>query len=296
MFSVFNEKISEALNKIPFDKLQEIRVRNGRPIIVMYAGKNLYLSKDGATSDVEKSIRANFNEAEQIILKATDYSVYTVADMLKRGFLPLRQGARLGICGEWVKNGDQIKTVKNFTSVTFRVPHQVFGCAQKLISLINRGGSMQGVLVLSVPGRGKTTLVRDMARILSHKHNVLIIDERYEIAASGAGGFGFDVGFCDVICGAGRTEGVLCGIRACSPQIIVTDEITAADFDAIYSAKTCGVSVIASVHAKSVEQLLQKDGFDIFIKNKIFSHYVLLSEFDIGKISCVYNENLEEIC
>ena len=156
---------------------------------------------------------------------------------------------------------------------------------------------MKNTLVVSPPGAGKTTFIRDFVYQLSEKNyclNILVLDERGEISGGGKLNLGK---FADILSFANKRQGFEQGIRALAPNLIVTDEIGGIeDVEALQYATNCGVNVLATVHASNIEDLKQKEGFDELLKNKYFSRFVFLSSRQgPGTLEAIYNENLTRI-
>lgn len=234
-------KVVNALNKLDESRIYEIRLRLSG-VSVNYGGKFFGLSDVGIGA---ARIKLTAAEIEDIVLKASGYSIYAVNDQIKNGFLSLSGGVRMGICGEVVGG----KTIKNFTSLNIRFPHEIKGCADKVIKFVARDRGCYNTLIISPPGCGKTTLLRDLIRQISNKgSNVLVADERCEIA----GGCGaLDVGpNTDIISGGTKSFAFNQGIRYMRPDVLAADELmTDEDMASIKRACAGGVSVIASLHA-----------------------------------------------
>lgn len=240
-------RISNALDKLDSLRVYEIRLRESG-VSVNYGGRFFGLSDVGLS---QRGYKVSAEEINEVVLKASGYSIYAVNEQIKNGFLSLSSGVRIGICGEVVFG----KTVKNFSSLNIRFPHEIKGCADRIIGHVAKSRGCYNTLIVSPPGCGKTTLLRDLIRQLSDMgNNVLIADERYEIAAN-SGGHALDVGInSDVISGACKSFAFDQGIRYMRPDVIAADEIMSeGDIAAIRLASAGGVSVIASVHASGLD-------------------------------------------
>ena len=306
MSSVVNEILPEALGNafrgLPIQKIYELRLRAGKPVAVVLAGRSFYLGQSGElTQSVTDAIAVSKSDLETLIHRAADYSLYAVNDQLKNGFITVRGGVRIGIVGEVVygTNGE-VKTIKNIQGLNIRIPHEVRGCSYRILPYIFGNFGAYKTLIISPPGAGKTTMLRDLARNLFEKYhlpNVLILDERGEIAANYMGENQLDVGMADVLTGCDKAFGFSCGIRSMAPDVIITDEVAGeSDVAMIREATRSGVCVFASVHARNIDELRAKPLFKSIIEDQIFDRYVVLSTKDTaGEVVGVFDRNLKPI-
>lgn len=242
----------------------EIRIRRGRPLTYL-TQKGRYFS-DYVISDDE------FESALNLI---TEHSLYAITEKLVNGYIPLRGGVRVGVAGEGVMDGDRVKTIKHITSLSVRIPHQIFGIADFLQI---DGKFEQNVLIISPPGAGKTTLLREITRVLSNAGKcVTILDERGEISGASGNSFALDVGKnSDVLFGFPKKASYENALRALSPEYIVTDELSGErDVEGVLRAYYGGVKVIATLHG---------DSLDVFHGEfahlaPIFDRLILLSKY-----------------
>ena len=281
------------------DKLFEMRFRLGRPVSVNYNGKYYYLGGEGLSDKPTSAFCCTREIIRYILDRATERSMYAVAGQLASGFLTVRGGIRLGVAGQIVTEGKDVKTIKNICSLNIRVPHEVQFCSQVAAGYIfGSGNNMQNSLILSPPGGGKTTFLRDLAFIAGLKmplSNVLIVDERNEIAACHEGEPMLDVGLCaDVYTDCSKRFAFESGIRGMRPDIIITDEIAGStDADALLYAMSSGVKVIASAHARTPHDLAGSDGWDKLIRSRMITRYVCISDRNgPGTHEGVYDEGL----
>ncbi len=296
MKNLFDERLNNALANINVDKVNEIRLRLNKVIIVFIAGKPYYLADEGLTNNKERAIVVDREMLYNVIKRATEHSLYAVNNQLKQGFLTVLGGIRVGICGEVVVEAGEIKTIKNFSSLNIRIAREVKNCSLPIFDILLNGG-FDNTLVISPPGCGKTTLIRDILYQMSkhsYSYNVLLADERFEIANCFNGNPTLDVGdFADVISGVDKSYVFKSGIRTMSPDILVTDELsTKEDFDSVLSSCNSGVKILASIHAKSIDDIKSKKEFKQLLENKVFKKYVVLSKTKgIGSIDAVFDEN-----
>ena len=238
--------------RLCYDRISEVRVINRAPVRVCYDGAYYYLCKTGITRDKSAAFIAGEREAEGIVMRACEHSLYTVTETLKRGYISVSGGLRLGVCGSGVTNGQALTAVKDFSSVNIRLPHQIFGCAAGLCAKAVADGD-----------RG---------------YCVLLCDEKYEIAASAYGAPTLDVGCCtDVISGIDKTRVFETGIAHMRPDVIITDELFGADIESVRRAATCGISVVATVHAKNTDDVMLKPEFRAAAESGLFMLYAVIS-------------------
>lgn len=277
MLKFLPQAVQDGLAFLNRNYLYEIRLRADRPTMVNYKGVYQYLSSHGITDKADKAIRPTRDMIADCVFRAGRYSIYAVEEQIKRGFVTAGNGERIGIAGEYVYERGEPIAIRNFTSLCIRVPHEVLGCGQTFYELC-MSDILRNVLLLSAPGLGKTTILRDVARILSKetKKNVLLCDERGELSV---GDFGDT---CDTLKYADKATAFEAGIRALRPDVLITDELSEADCSAVQKAVYSGTYVLASVHVANIERL--KPPFF-----PLFDRYVVLDDRKIGRIKAVYD-------
>lgn len=290
----------EILNKTPIDKINEIRLRLNKKAVVMIGNKSYYLSANGLTGNAEKAYEVNKELIDDIVKRACENSVYAYNSQIRNAYLTVLGGIRIGLTGEAVYEKGILKTLKNINGLAIRLPHEVRGCSIPLLPYLFKNDFLN-TLIVSPPGAGKTTMIRDIIYQMSQKgycYNILLCDERFEVANCFNGEATLDVGnFCDTLSGTTKAYAFEKGIRSLRPDIIVTDEIShTQDYESIMYASTCGVNVLASVHAKNLEDLKTKKDFEILLKNKVFKRIVILSTREgAGTVEAIYDENLRYV-
>ena len=286
---ILPEKIFKILDeKVNLKAVNELRFRADKPIVVCVSGKNYFLTENGVSSNLNNALYASKIAIEDIIFRASECSIYSVNEQIKRGFIVTDGGIRIGIGGNVVEENGQIKTMTNFSSCNMRFPHNVKNCSLCAYPYIVHDEKIENTLIISPPNAGKTTFLKDFVSQLSERklsYNVLLLDERGELDNN------VDSNFFDKIAFSTKKVGFENGIRSLSPDLIVTDEIgQEEDIDAIIYAITSGISVLATTHADSMETFLKKPLFQRVIKDKVFKRYVLLSKRNgPGTFEGVYN-------
>ncbi len=292
---ILPDKIHRVLaEKVNFKAVNEIRLRAEKPIAVNINGRMFFLCESGVTSNIKNALFASKIMIEDVIFRASECSIYSVNEQIKKGFIVTDEGVRIGIGGNLVEENGHIKTMTNFCSCNIRVPHIVKNCSLSAYPFLVGQDGPENTLVISPPGCGKTTFLRDFVFQLSERglaYNVLLLDERGELDC------GINSFFTDKIAFSSKKDGFENGIRALAPDIIVTDELGQEnDIDAVRYASFCGVKVFASTHADSIESFSRKPLFAQLLKEKVFKRFVLLSKRNgPGTFEGVYNENLSRV-
>lgn len=271
------------------NSITEIRIRSKNKIIVI-------CSKNEFVLDLIASPKIILD----ILLNVSKMSIYAIQTDLNNGFVVIRGGHRIGVCGEVVYENGRIKNIKNICSLNIRVARQIFGCADSVMPQIIINGIFQNTLIVSPPGCGKTTLLRDIIRQISNGiktlgingKNVSLIDERGEIASCYEGAPTLDIGIrTDVMSNIDKSTGMSMVIRSMAPDIIATDEIgSAKDILAIKAAILSGVKVIFTMHGDSLKSVLENANVKELIDMNVFSKIILLSSGKIpGIVEKIYD-------
>ncbi|MDR0426896.1 MAG: Flp pilus assembly complex ATPase component TadA [Clostridiales bacterium] len=277
------------------ERVYELRFRAGMPVMVNYGGSYYYLNKNGIADKPEDAFVLEGQAVQSLVVRATEYSLYSVNNQLAKGFITITGGVRIGICGELVEDAGCVKTIKNFSSVNIRIPHQVPGCAKPAWNPLFDDG-VKNTLLVGPPGAGKTTVLRDIVCNLSREgtpRNILVVDERCELAAVHNTRPQLLIGrTADIISNCGKAYAFSYGIRSMRPDLIVTDELMGgADLAAVRAAALSGVAVIASIHAGTMDELKKKPGMQEAMADGIFGRYAVLScRRGPGTFEGVYDE------
>jgi len=262
---------------LPEDKqgrAEELRLRIGHPVTVVFPQGELSLGTNPVTGW----------DLEHLLELASRVSVHTVADQLRRGYLTVEGGHRVGLCGTPVLRDGQIHGLGRLSSAAIRVARQITGAAASVAQkLLGQSGALCSTLILAPPGAGKTTLLRDLIRMVSHgegmaPQRVAVADERGEVAALWNGVPQLDVGErTDVLEGCPKAQALMMLLRAMNPQVLAADEITAPeDVAALISAAGCGVKLLATAHGSAREDLVRRPLYRELMAAKVFERLLLI--------------------
>lgn len=270
------------------DELQEIRLRIDREIIMIINNKECYLTADGEiVIHKEKAHCITERDMEAILNHICEYSVYAFSDEIKQGFLTIPGGHRIGLAGQVVLQEDnKIRNIKHIRYMNIRISHEIIGAADSILPYIYEDGKLQDILLISPPGCGKTTLLRDIVRQISDGNqygegmNVAIVDERSEIAGSYLGKPQNDVGMrTDILDACPKVLGMMMLIRSMAPKAIAVDELGCEeDIKAVYQVMQCGSHIIATIHGDSIQDITNKSFLRNLQENRTFGRYILLGK------------------
>ena len=275
--------------------IQEIRIKVGKPIILTLSNEERILDYV-TTSD----------EVKGILVKISNYSLYAYEEEIKQGYITIKGGHRVGIAGECVISGGEIKTIKNISSLNIRISKAVNGSSKKIMPIITEGDRIYNTLIISPPKCGKTTILRDIAKNISNGiytlglkgKKVVIIDERSEVAACYNGVPQMDVGIrTDVLDNCLKKTGMIMAIRSLSPEVLICDEIgTLGEVEALNMAFNSGVNIVVTVHGFDIEDIYNRKVFKELIDESIIERVVVLSSRKgAGTIDKVYKIERGEI-
>lgn len=259
---------------------EEFRLRAGRPLTVLLP-----------TGETPLDAFVEPEELETLCDLATEFSRYAAAETLREGFLPVRGGFRVGLCGSAVMKDGANTNLKAFSSAAVRIARERKGVGEALAPRLFLDGRFASTLILSPPGGGKTTLLRDLVRCLSEggedraPRRVALIDERGEVAVMYRGEPQMDVGpHTDVLDACPKALGIPIVLRAMNPQIIAVDEITLReDLRAVSLAAGCGVGLLATIHAADLGELMQKPLYRQLLEDRVFRLAVRIAQGPEGR-------------
>lgn len=273
------------------ENIQEIRIRKNQVIQISYKGKMVELKSDSGL--YLKSIQARQELIDYIISVATKNSLYAYDEQIKNGFIVTENGIRIGICGTAVVLENKIKFIKNISSLNIRIGHLIQDCANEIMPYVVSGNHVKNTLILSAPGEGKTTLLRDIVLKLSNDYNIpniMVVDEKFELGGEKQN---FNLGKnVDMMQGANKRFSFYDSVKVMNPSVIATDElVTEEDVEGVKFAVKSGVSVIATVHAKNLDELKTKQYFKTLVAEKYFERFIVLSKRNgVGTIEGVFDE------
>lgn len=266
-------------NNVSLNYLEEIRIRVNRPIIL----------KLGQTEIIIEYV-VQPEEILEILGQICDNSIYSYQNQICNGYITLKGGHRVGITGNVVIKDGKVLNISYISSLNFRIAKQILGASDKIIKYVINANenAIYNTLIVSPPGVGKTTLLRDLIRRISNGIenvgykgiNVGVVDERGELAAMYRGVPQNDIGArTDVLDGISKALGMTMLIRSMSPKVIVADEIgNLEDVEAIKYAMCCGIKGIFTAHGSGIEDIKLNPAINKLIENFCFERIIFLSD------------------
>lgn len=262
---------SDAILRTGANPIEEIRLHRGRILTVTSKQKNLGCG-----------ITVGEREIQEIFNRMCGGSLYAYEETIRAGYIPLDGGIRVGVCGSAACEDGRIIGVHNITGLMIRIPHAIAVETSTLLKVFFADRAQRGLLIYAPPGVGKTTLLRAVAKEVSSPHygrHTVIVDTRGELNVE----LNDPTLHLDVMSGYPRDLGIEIAVRTLGAQIIICDEIgSMTDARATLGAANCGVPLIASAHAASVQELLERPAIEILHRAHVFGKYVGLSRRTIG--------------
>ena len=263
----------------------EIRLRVNQPLQVIFYDKDIFVTEEGKKSDkYNKSYTVSKKDMKEAELILTENSKYALERQLREGFITIKGGHRVGFTGEVVYNNGKINMIKNITNY--------------------KKDYIYNTLIISPPSYGKTTLLRDLIRIISSGTAKLkgkkigVVDERSELAGAYKGQSQNNLGpRTDVMDNCLKIDGMILLVRSMSPEIIVVDEIGKnEDVKAIKEVINAGISLLTTVHGDSLQSVTLKPSMQKLINQNVFQRFIILSKKNgIGTVERIYNQKMKEV-
>lgn len=264
ILSIFPPNLKRYMYGINLNEAEEIRLIQGKPIFIHYSDGDYYITPRGVLSrSSANGIKATKKNIDDLLERITQSSLYAVRDEIRNGYVTIDGGHRVGIVGTCVTDSGAVDFIKNISAMNIRLANEIIGVADGVIGEIMSDG-IKNTLIVSPPGCGKTTLLRDIIRRISEaEYCVGVADERCEIAAMRGGVSSFRLGgHTTVLENCPKTYAMATLLRSMSPDVIATDELGGeGDFEAVYNVLNSGVSIIATAHGRDVGQLKRRAVF-----------------------------------
>lgn len=267
--------------------------------MIRYDGREYVLTGRGSLSDsTDHAYIVSEEDLRETLACVSGYSLYAFEQELRNGFITVSGGHRVGIAGRTVMNGDTVQCIRPISFVNIRLAHQVIGCADDLIPFITEGTDVCNTLIISPPGCGKTTMLRDLIRQISDGteqipgKTVGLIDERSEIAGCYNGAPQNDIGIrTDVLDCCRKSAGMTMLLRSMAPQVMAVDEIgSPEDEAALKGVFRCGCRIFATVHGNSLDDIQKKPFFGKLMEERIFERFVVLQDDGKEREMEVFND------
>ena len=280
LFKYLPERMTRILAAVPekiWTGATEIRLRTGSPFTITVKGKSIALNNDGKPCPIGGGIKCTKKDIADCVSLLSRYSLYSFEETIKKGYIPLSEGGRAGICGTAVSGLNGITTFSEITSVNLRIHRLYPDFATPLAELFRRDGPF-GTLVFSPPGLGKTSFLRSAAILISGSEfglelKTALVDERCEIFLPEMSGK-----LIDVISGCSKAEGIELVTRSMSPQVIICDELSESDCVPLLNAQNSGVVLIASAHGNNLDGIFKRPFMKKLFESGIFDYAVNIGD------------------
>lgn len=291
ILGMLSKRVAEVLSKSAvycMEPLEEIRLRAGKPLILQNYLREWFVKSDGKlAADFTGSFVVTQEDIKLTLELISENSIYAYLDEIRNGYITVKGGHRIGLTGRVALSNGEVKNIKDMSGLNIRISNQVLGCSGNVIKyIIKNKKDIYNTLIISPPQCGKTTMLRDIARVLSDGMpefyfrgiKVGIVDERSELAACFRGIPQNNVGIrTDVLDGCPKSIGIPMLIRSMSPEVIITDEIgNEGDREAVNSILNAGVKIVASAHGYNVSERKCRREVLKLLEEKVFERYIVL--------------------
>ena len=263
--------------------IREIRLRRNKPVALTDGSETLFIREDGViVYTPERAAVCTGKQLSDTFHRLCGYSVYSKQNEIINGYITVKGGHRIGICGTAELKDGKISSVTDISSMNIRIARFIEGVSERLIKEVN---VFDGLLIAGAPSTGKTTMLRDIAYRVSmgigcKRLRVCVVDERGELSGCRDDGEA-DIGMCDIMLNYPKGEGMIRAIRSLSPQVIIADEAgTKEDAAAIAMCANAGVSMIATIHASDIGGLVRRPQARLLLDTGAFSKIVMLDSVD----------------
>ena len=285
---------------LDYAKLWEIRLRVNSPFILRYEDAEIYVSGQGQRVDnMKQAYIVTARDVNDTLECVCNHSLYAYEDEIRQGFVTVCGGHRVGVAGKIILDGTRIKCIRHISFLNIRVAHEIKGCCEPVLPYIYADGRLLSTLIVSAPCHGKTTLLRDMIRVVSDRGTTVgVVDERSEIAACYKGIPQNDVGMrTDVLVCCPKAAGMMMLVRTMAPELIAVDELGGpSDVDAIFGVVNCGCRLLATAHGYSIDDVRERAGIRRLVENRIFDRYVVLGGERAGQVSDIFDGQGNRMC
>lgn len=279
------------LDKSILQEIEEIRLRAGKPVMLNCFRRDLFLGETGLVfNNAKKGFTITMDELADMVFKICENSYYAYQDDINKGFITIRGGHRIGLVGTPVAESGKIINIRDISSVNVRIAREIVGFAERIVKHIFKNSrDIYNTLIISPPGMGKTTLLRDIIRTVSNGMEnafdglkVGVVDERGEIAACYRGIPQNDIGCrTDVIHGINKREGMEMLLRSMSPNVISLDELgNPDDVSTVLQVMNAGIRLLATAHGYDADGLKERRGFRELFAENCFERFIVISEYN----------------